>query len=60
LFTMCLFMFPMNFKYVFQVPNNNSFLSHTICWKVCSCNLYWWGKKEDIDYNYILRVKKIV
>ncbi len=40
------------------VPNNNLFLSHTICWKVCSWNLYWWGKKEDIDYNYILRVKK--
>jgi hypothetical protein len=58
LFTMCLFMFSMNFKYVFQVPNNNSFLSHTICWKVCSWNLYWWGKKENIDYNYILRVKK--
>jgi hypothetical protein len=53
-----LLMFPMNFKYVFQVPNNNSFLPHTICWKVCFCNLYRWGKKEDIDYNYILRVKE--
>jgi len=52
------YMFPMNFQHVFQVDNSNSFLSHIICWKACSCNLYRQGKREDIDYNYILRVKK--
>ncbi len=52
------YMFPMNFQHVFQVDNSNSFLSHIICWKAHSCNLYRRGKREDIDYNYILRVKK--